>query len=202
MNALRPTHVSRLFSGSLLLRFVGFLSFVLLAFAPSALRADDTPALPAGRYTLDRTSLRAFEDALTQAVKELPPIPAQRRIALRRLRERLEPPAEIVLASSEAGWALQLGNHEFPAMQPGAEPLAWTSKDGQKAQVSLQWRDKVLEQTVASGDRTRKNAFSFDPAEKVLRVEMRFLGSKLPQPVVFTVRYLPPPDAAPTTPVE
>ena len=197
------THRASLpFSGSLLLRLVSLLSLALLAFAPVALRATETPSLPPGRYVLDRDSLRAFEEALKGAIKELPPIPAQRRIALRRLRDRLNPPAEIVLASSEVGWALQLGEHQFPAMQPGAEPVEWTSKDDQKAQVSLRWRDNLLEQTVASGERTRFNAFSFDSAKKVLRVEMRFLGSQLPQPVVFTVNYLPPPDTATTTAVE
>lgn len=188
------THRASLpFSGSLLLRLVSLLSLALLAFAPVALCATETPSLPPGRYVLDRDSLRAFEEALKGAVKELPPIPAQRRIALRRLRDRLNPPAEIVLASSEAGWALQLGDHQFPAMQPGAEPVDWTSKDDQKAQVSLRWRDSLLEQTVTSGERTRVNAFTYDSTEKLLRLEVQVQGAQSDQPVKFTVRYNPVP---------
>lgn len=186
MITLRP---SILFSGSLLLRISLLLSFGLPVLAPVALRATDTPSLPAGRYTLDRASLRTFEEALAKAVRQIPAM--QRKTALRRLRERLDPPAEIVIGSSEAGWALRLGDNQFPPLQPGAAPLSWTGKDGQKAQVSLRWRDNQLEHSVDSGDRARLNVFSFDPAEKVLRVEIQFHGSQLRQPGAFTLRYLP-----------
>lgn len=170
-------------------RALRFLSLGLVALAPVALRAADTPALPAGLYTLDRASLRAFEDALAKAGRQVPAL--QRSAVLRRLRERLDPPAEIALESSESGWALRLGDHRFPPLQPGAAPVAWTGKDGQKAHVSLRWRDRRLEQSLASGDRARLSAFSFDPAEKVLRLEIQAHGSQLPQPVAFALRYLP-----------
>lgn len=177
------------FSGSPLLRVLSVLPRALLAFAPVALHAAETPSLPPGRYVLDRNSLRGFEEALNGAVKELPPIPAQRRIALRRLRELLNPPAEIVLASSEAGWAVQLGEHQFPAIQPGAEPVAWTGKDARKAEVSLRWRGEALEQSITSGERARMNTFTYDPEAEVLLLEVKVQGAQLELPVHFTVRY-------------
>ena len=152
-------------------------------------RAAESIPIPAGRYTLDRASLRAFEDALAAAANQVPAI--QRQAALRRLRERLSPPLKVELASSDTGWALRLGENFFPPQRPGAAPQSWNSKDGQKAQVSLRWRGDVLEQTIVADDRTRLNAFSFDPVEKVLRLEIHFHGSQLRQPVSFTLRYLP-----------
>lgn len=171
-----------------LLRLSGLLLCGLFGFA-SALRAAEPPALPVGRYTLDRASLRTFEDALAKAANQFPAM--QRQTALRRLRAQLSPPAEIELAHSGAGWALRLGENQFPPLSPGAVPLSWTSKDGQKAQVSLRWRGEVLEQTIASGERTRLNAFTHDPAEKILRLEVQLNGSQLRQSVTFTLRYLP-----------
>lgn len=171
-----------------LLRMSGLLICGLFGFA-SALRAAEPPSLPAGRYTLDHASLRAFEDALANAANQFPRM--QRATALRRLRARLSPPAEIELAHTDAGWALRLGENQFPPLQPGAVPVSWTSKDGSKAQVSLRWRGEVLEQTIASGERVRLNAFTHDPAGKILRLEIQLHDSQLRQPVTFTLGYLP-----------
>lgn len=164
------------------------LGFGILAFAP-ALRAADEPTLPLGRYVLDRASLPAFEAALAQAANQVPAM--QRKTALRRLRERLNPPSEIAFALTDAGWALRLGENQSPPLQPGAQPATWTSKDGQEAQISLRWRGEVLEQSIGSGDRTRVNAFSCDPVEKVLRLEIALHASPFRSPVACVLRYLP-----------
>lgn len=169
-------------------RFPALLVFSLLVFAP-ILHAAESASLPEGRYVLDRTSLRAFEEALARAASQIPAM--QRQMALRRLRERLNPPADIAVAPSEAGWALRFGENQFPPLQPGAKPVSWTSKDGQQAQISLRWHEDRLEQSIASGDRARLNTLSFDPAEKVLLLKVHLHGSQLRQPVVFTLRYLP-----------
>lgn len=175
---------------ALLFRSMRLLVFGLFAFAP-ALWGADTATLPPGRYTLDRASLHAFEDALAKAANQIPAM--QRQLALRRLRERLTPPSEIELALSGAGWALRLGENRFPPLQPGTQPVPWTSSDGQEAQVSVRWRDRTLEQSIASGDRARRNSFYYDVSEKLLRFEVEFHGSQLRRPVRFTLRYLPAP---------
>jgi hypothetical protein len=171
-----------------LLRFSGLFLGSLLGLVPAP-QAAESASIPANRYTLDRASLRAFEEALAAAASQVPAI--QRQAALRRLRERLNPPVEVELASSDAGWALRLGESLFPPQLPGAAPQSWSSKDGQKAQVSLRWRGDVLEQSIVADDRSRLNAFSFDPVEKVLRLEVRLHGSQLRQPIGFTLCYLP-----------
>lgn len=180
--------------GARLLRCWCLLGFGILAFA-AAVRAADEHTLPPGRYVLDRASLPAFEAALAQAANQVPAM--QRKTALRRLRERLDPPSEIAFALTDAGWALRLGENQFPPLQPGAKPTAWTSRDRQIAQVSLRWRGAILEQSIGSGDRARVNAFSFDPAEKVLRMGIELHASQFRSPVACVLRYLP---AAPAEP--
>lgn len=175
-------------SGISLLRLAGLLICSLLGFAATS-RAAEPPMLPVGSYTLDRGSLREFEEALAKAANQIPAM--QRQMALRRLRERLSPPSGIELAHSDAGWALRLGENQFPPLLPGAAPVAWSSKDGQRAEVSLRWRGEVLEQAIAAGERARLNAFSYDHAAKILIMEVQLHGSQLRQPVVFTLRYQP-----------
>jgi hypothetical protein len=78
-----------------------------------------------------------------------------------------------------------LGSNTPSTTAPGRPPVKWTRDDGEVVDVSLEWRDAALLQTVAAGESRRVNRFELSPDGATLTLQVTVTGPQLQPPLQY-----------------
>ena len=156
----------------------------LLALCPAAAAQESSLR---GTFVLDRQASDDVGRVIEAAVSRMSFV--TRPTMRGHLRKTNQPYARVVISYDQRTVSITLDQRRPVESPADGTPVKWTREDGEKFDLSTEWENGNLEQTLKGEQEMRTNTFSVSPDGRTLTLGVVVRSPKLPKPLTYKLVY-------------